>query len=70
MVDKLALEAKVKEQSEKSWESESIESRFKKLMKEGIPKKKLNIEDIIANKQKILDRIQGRGEEAEFFCRS
>ena len=58
------------EQAEKNWDSESIGSCFKKMVKEGIPRKKLNPEQIIANKQQILDRVQLRGEEYEFVSRN
>ena len=70
MVDKAALGAKIKEQCEKPWDSKSIDSWFQKLMKEDIPRKKLNPEEIIANKQQILDRVQRRGEETEFLSHS
>jgi len=70
MVDKKALETKIKEQSEKSWDNKSIVSWFKKLTKDGISKKAINPAKIIANKQQILDRIQRRGEECEFLSHS
>lgn len=70
MVDRAALEARLKEQVEKTWDQKSIESWFQKLTREGIPGKKLNPEEIIANKRQILDRVQRRGEECEFLSHS
>jgi C_GCAxxG_C_C family probable redox protein len=63
MVDYEALKKKVDELAERPWDVPAIEARIKKLSKEGIPKKKLNPKEMVANKRKILDRVQRRGEE-------
>lgn len=47
-----------------------IEAKFRKLVQEGIPKKTLNWDEIIAQKQEILDRVQLRGEEYEYLSHS
>ena len=70
MADYEALQAKVQELAERSWDMPAIEARYKKLAVEGIPKKKLNRDEILANKQQILDRVQRRGEEYNFFARN
>jgi C_GCAxxG_C_C family probable redox protein len=63
MADYEALQARVQELAERDWDVPDIEARIKKLSAEGIPKKKLNPKEILANKQQILDRVQRRGEE-------
>jgi C_GCAxxG_C_C family probable redox protein len=63
MADYEALKARVQELAERDWDVPDIEARIKKLSAEGIPKKKLNPKEILANKQQILDRVQRRGEE-------
>ena len=70
MADYEALKARVQELAEKAWDSPAIEAWFKKLATEDIPKKTLLVEEIIANKQQILNRIQRRGEECEFLSHS
>lgn len=64
------LRAKVQKQTEKAWDVRAIENWFKRLTVKGIPKKVLNREEIIANKEKILNQVQQRGEECEFLSHS
>ncbi len=68
MADYEALKAKVRELAERDWDAASIEARVKKLAKEGIPKKKLDPQELLANKEQILDRVQRRGEEYNFIA--
>jgi len=68
MADYKALKKKVQELAEKAWDAEPIKVWFNKLDKEGIPRKTLLREEIIANKDEILDRVQRKGEECEFLC--
>ena len=70
MADYEALKAKVQELAERDWDMASIEARYKKLAAEGIPKKTLDKNEILANKQEILDRVQQRGEEYNFLARN
>jgi C_GCAxxG_C_C family probable redox protein len=70
MADYEELKAKAQKQAEKAWDVPAIEAWFKKLTEKGIPRKKLNRGDIIANKEKILNRVQQRGEECEFLSHS
>jgi C_GCAxxG_C_C family probable redox protein len=70
LVDYEELRAKGKKQAEKAWDTPAIEARFKKLTGEGIPKKRLNREEIAVNREEILKRVQLRGEKYEFMSRS
>jgi hypothetical protein len=70
MPDFDSLKAKVRELAERDWDSKGIEERLTKLMQDGIPRKALNRDEIVANKQQILDRAQLRGEEYEFLSHS
>ena len=70
MADYEALKAKVQELSERDWDIPAIEARHKKLVAVGIPRKTLKREEILANKQDILDRVQQRAEEYNFFARN
>ncbi len=70
MPDYEVLRARVLELAEKAWDVAAIEARFKKLAAQGIPMKVLDRDEILANKEQILDRIQQRGEEYEFLSHS
>ena len=63
MTDYEALKARVQELAERDWDVPAIEARYKKLAAEGIPRKTLDRDEVLANKQQILDRVQQRGEE-------
>ncbi|MBN1450508.1 MAG: C-GCAxxG-C-C family protein [Anaerolineales bacterium] len=67
MADYEALKAKVQELAERKWDLSAIEARCKKLAANGIPRKILNRDDLLAHKQQILDRVQQRGEEYNAF---
>ena len=68
MPDYEALKAKVQELAERDWDRPAIEARYQKMAAEGIEKKTLNRDEILANKQQILDRVQRRGEEYNFLA--
>ena len=68
MADYAALKKKVDELAERVWDVPAPEARTKKLAAEGIPKKKLDPQEILANKEQILDRVQRRAEEYNFFA--
>jgi len=70
MADFEALKAKAEVLAEKKWDLPAIESRYRRLALEGIPRKSLDRADVLAHKQEILDRIQGRGEEYELLSHS
>ncbi len=67
MVDKEMLIKRAQELAEKAWDRPSIEGWFKKLGRDGIPRKTLDPKDILARKQGILDGIQQRGEDCTFL---
>jgi C_GCAxxG_C_C family probable redox protein len=70
MADYEALKAKVKELAERDWDFANIAARHQELLVYGIPLKVFNREEIFANKQEILDRIQQRAEEYNFYARN
>lgn len=70
MADYEALKARVQELAERAWDMPAIEARHKRLSAEGIPKKTLHRDEILANKEQILDRVQQRAEEYNFFARN
>ncbi len=70
MTDYAALKKKVDELACRVWDTAAIEARVKKLMKNGIPRKKLDPEEMKANKEKILDRVQLRAEEYNFIFKN
>lgn len=70
MADYEALKKKVDELAERVWDVAAIEARVKKMVKEGIPKKPLDPKKILAEKEQILDRVQRRAEEYNFFFKN
>jgi len=70
MADYGALKARVQELSERAWDVQAIEARIKKLSKEGIPRKRLNRDEVVANKEQILRRVQQRAEEYNFITKN
>ena len=55
MPDYEALKTKVDELAERDWDIPLLEAKIRKLTSEGIPPKTLNPEEMIANKEEILD---------------
>ncbi len=70
MADDEALRARVQELAERAWDMAAMEARYNKLVAEGIPRKTLNRDEILANKQQILDRVQQRAEEYNFLFKN
>jgi C_GCAxxG_C_C family probable redox protein len=70
MADYEALKARVQELAERDWDVPALEARVKKLAAEGIPKKKLDPKEMLANKEQILDRVQRRAEEYNFITKN
>jgi len=70
MVDYDVLREKVDELGEREWDIPAIEARVKKLSEEGIPSKKLVPEEVLANREHILDRLQLRAEEYNFIFKN
>lgn len=70
MADYQALKAKVQELAERDWDRPAIGARFKKMTEEGIPSKSLDPDEVLANKEQILDRVQQRAEEYNFLAQN
>ena len=70
MADYEELKARVQQLAEQVWDLPGIEARYQKLVEEGIPQKTLNREALLANKPEILDRVQQRAEEYNFFAQN
>ncbi len=70
MPDYEALKRKVDELAEREWDMPALEARIRKLAKDGIPRKKLDPEELLANKGQILDRVQRRAEEYNFMLKN
>ena len=70
MADYEALQARVQELAERDWDVPALEARIAKLSAEGIPKKKLDPKEMLANKEQILDRVQRRAEEYNFITKN
>jgi C_GCAxxG_C_C family probable redox protein len=70
MAEYEALKTRVQELAERVWDVQAIEARVKKLSAEGIPKKKLNPKELLANKKQIIDRVRQRAEEYNFILKN
>jgi C_GCAxxG_C_C family probable redox protein len=70
MADYGVLKARVQELADREWDVPTIGARYQKMTMEGISKKRLNRDEILADKQQILDRVQRRGEEYNFLARN
>ncbi len=70
MTDYAALKKKVDELAERAWDVPALEARFRELAAKGIPSKTLNRDELLANRQEILERVQRRGEEYNFMGRN
>jgi C_GCAxxG_C_C family probable redox protein len=70
MADKEKLRKKVQELAERAWDIPALEARIKKLSTKGIPKKKLNPKELLANKQQVIDRVRQRAEEYNFILKN
>jgi C_GCAxxG_C_C family probable redox protein len=70
MPDYAALKEKVEELAAREWDVPALQARINKLAKEGIPKKKLDPKELLANKQQILDRVQQRAEGYNFILKN
>jgi C_GCAxxG_C_C family probable redox protein len=70
MADKEKLKKKVEELAERAWDVPALEARIKKLSAKGIPKKKLNPKELLANRQQVIDRVRLRAEEYNFILKN
>jgi C_GCAxxG_C_C family probable redox protein len=65
-----ALKIRVQKLAEGPEDRSGIEARLKKLSQDGIPRKKLNPDEVISQRKQILDRVQTRAEEYEQVSQS
>jgi len=70
MADQAILRQKVEELAARKWDVEAIDARVKKMLRDGIPRKKLDPQQLLANKEQILDRVQLRAEEYNFYFKN
>lgn len=70
MADQAILRKKVEELAARKWDVEAIDARIKRMLREGIPRKKLDPQQLLANKEQILDRVQLRAEEYNFYFKN
>ena len=70
MADYEALKKRVDELAARDWNEAGLQAKVRKLAAEGIPKKTLNRDEILANREQILDRVQRRAEEYNFIARN
>ena len=61
---------KIKELAEQDWNEEAITARYLKLLKHGIPAKKLDYAELKAEKPQILKRVQHRAEEYNYMAKN
>jgi len=70
VADYPALKKKVDELAAREWDTNGIQDRVRKFMKTGIPRKKLDPKEMLANREAILDRVQRRAEEYNFIFKN
>lgn len=70
MADYEALKIRVQELADREWDMPALEARIRRWAEEGIPGKVLDREELLANKELILERVQRRAEEYNFIARN
>jgi C_GCAxxG_C_C family probable redox protein len=70
MTDLDTLTKKVQELADRDWDEVTIKARIRNLSKNGIPRKDLDPQELLANKEEILDRVQLRAEEYNFMLKN
>ena len=70
MPDYAALKKKVDELEARVWDVPALQARINKLVKEGIPRKKLDPKELLANKEQILARVERHAEEYNFITKN
>ena len=64
------LKARLEMLLDRDWDLPAIEARFQRLLDEGIVKSVRSKDEVILQKQEILDRVQQRGEEYCYLTRN
>lgn len=62
------LQAQLQELVDRKWDMSGIESRFRAILVNGISRKDLNWAEIVDRKHQVLQRVQRRAEEYNFFA--
>jgi C_GCAxxG_C_C family probable redox protein len=70
VADYETLKTRVRELTERNWDALAIQVRAKKLWEGGIPRKDFEPQDLLVKKQQVLDRVQLRAEEYNWFARN
>jgi C_GCAxxG_C_C family probable redox protein len=70
MADYATLRAKVDELATRQWDTVAIAARVNGMIKDGIPRKKLDPRYMLAHEEEILDRVQRRAEEYNFYFKN
>jgi C_GCAxxG_C_C family probable redox protein len=70
MADYEALKTKVHELADRDWDESAIIARIRNLSENGIPKKNLDPQELLADKEEILDRVQLQAEEYNFMLKN
>lgn len=70
MVDYMVLKQKVDELAARVWDEAAIEPRIKKMVKAGIPRRKLDAKEMLSKRQAILDHVQLLAEENNFYLKN
>ncbi len=60
----------MQELADRDWDLPAIQARWNKLAVEGIPKRTLSRDEMLVNRQQILDRAQRRAEEYNLLARN
>jgi C_GCAxxG_C_C family probable redox protein len=64
------LKARAQELARREWDMESIVARYLRMAEAGMPQKTLNQDEMLANKEQILDLVQQRAEEYNYLARN
>jgi C_GCAxxG_C_C family probable redox protein len=67
-MDSQTIQIKLQELVDRKWDWGAIEARHRAIAAQGIPRKELNRSEIITNRHQIMERVQRRGEEYNFFA--
>ena len=70
MADYEALKSRGEQLAARDWDVPALEARIKKLADEGIPRKTLKRNEILANRQIIQTRVKRRAEEYNFILKN
>ena len=61
------MQARVRELAARAWDVPAIGARYRALLLDGIPPRRLDPAAVVAAKAVILDRVQRRAEEYEYL---